>query len=100
MENLNDEKLMRMAKKRVKTKRYLKSQGLLFLLLFGLLTVIYFIFSIFTGERPFFWPLYAIMGMSIAFLVQVVIFLPDLFCKKSSTEDAIQKEYEKLKKNS
>lgn len=101
MENdLNDEKLMRMAKKRVKTKQYLKSQGLLFLLLMGLLIAIYFIIGIFTGEKTFFWPLYAIFGLSIAYLVQLIIFLADMFHKKESTENAIQREYEKLKKNS
>lgn len=99
-DRLQDKKLMKEAKKRVKTKQHLRFQAVLFACVSVVLLVVYFVGGNSSDEAGFFWPLIPIVGMAFALLIQFIIFFPDMFGNKRRTDEAIQKEFQRLKDES
>jgi len=95
---MKDEKLMKIAKKRVQAKQALRFQAILFTFVSIMLVGLYFLINSFLDKNVFFWPIIPIAGMAFALLIQWIVMFTFLFGSGKSTEKAIQAEYERLKK--
>lgn len=96
-EKMTDEKLMKIAKKRVKIKRDLRFEAILYAAICVVCVVIYIITNFYLGKKTIFWPIFPMLGMALAFVIQLIIFWPDLYGYKNSIDDEIQKEFLRLK---
>ena len=94
---MKDEKLMKIAKKRVQAKQALRFQAILFTFVSIMLVGLYFLINSFLDKNVFFWPVIPIAGMGFALLIQWIVLFADLFGGGKLTDKTIQAEYERLK---
>ncbi len=90
MENYDENKLRKLAERRVKEKRDLTTHIITFVCVNGFLIGIYLL----TNNRGFFWPAFPILGWGIGLVIHITSTINFLMDKG----DRVEKELEKLTK--
>jgi len=102
---MNDEKLMKEAKKRVEAKQSFRIHALVYVMVNAFLVLIYFVTSplqetvrlqIGWGDGNIFWPLFPMLGWGIGLAAHGIAVWSYLSGK--SNDAAIQAEYQRLKR--
>ena len=89
-----NDKLLKMAKRRVLLKKAVKWHVIIYLIVNALLCVIYYL----TTPTGYFWPIWSILGWGVGLIIHIIVTGVALSSTRSK-QDLVEKEYQMLQKD-
>jgi len=89
-----NEKLLKLAKRRVLLKKSIKWHVIIYLIINAFLCVVYYL----TTPDGYFWPMWSMAGWGLGLIVHVVV-VCSVLSSTRNRQNAVEKEYQMLQKD-
>ena len=89
-----NDKLLKLAKRRVFLKKMIKWHLIIYLTINAFLSIVYY----FTTPNGYFWPLWSIIGWGLGLIIHAIV-IESILSSTKNKEDLVEKEYQMLQKD-